>query len=58
MRHPCFLPLEEGKDYRVASSLAVTDQILEHSFWVGVYPGMDEKMLTEMAAQIHRAVGR
>ena len=58
VRHPCFLPLEEGKDYRVASSLAVTDQIMEHSFWVGVYPGMDEKMLAEIAAQIHRTVGR
>ena len=58
VRHPCFLALEEGKDYRVASPLTVTDQIMERSFWVGVYPGMDEEMLTEIAAQIHRAVGR
>ena len=57
-RHPCFLSLEHGKDYRIASSLAVTDQIMERSFWVGVYPGMCDKMLMEIAAQLHKAVGR
>lgn len=57
-RHPCFLALEEGKGYRIASPLSVTDQIMNHSFWVGVYPGMCDEMLSEISAQIHRAVGR
>lgn len=58
LRHPCFLALEQGKDYRIAAPLTVTDQIMLNSFWVGVYPGMCEAMLREIAAQIHRAVGR
>lgn len=57
-RHPCFLALEKGKDYRIASPLSVTDQIMNHSFWVGVYPGMCDEMLSEIAAQIHRTIGR
>lgn len=58
LRHPCFVSLEHGTDYRAASSLDVTDRAMERSFWVGVYPGMSEAMLTDVAAQLHRAVGR
>lgn len=58
LRHPCFLALEQGKDYRMAVPLTVTDQIMMDSFWVGVYPGMCEAMLWEITAQIHQAVGR
>ena len=58
LRHPCFVSLEHGTDYRAASSLDVTDRVMERSFWVGVYPGMSEAMLTDVAAQLHRAVGR
>ena len=57
-RHPCFLDLERGKDYRIVSSLAVTDQIMERSFWVGVYPGMCNEMLVEISVQLHKALGR
>lgn len=57
-RHPCFLALEHGKDYRIVSSLAVTDQIMERSFWVGVYPGMCNEMLVEISVQLHKALGR
>lgn len=48
IRHPCFQPLEEGVDYRVAGSLSVTDQIMDNGFWVGVYPGMERAMLDEI----------
>ena len=58
LRHPCFVSLEQGIDYRVASALDVTDRIMEHSFWVGVYPGMCEAMLEEISVQLHQAVGR
>lgn len=51
-RHPCFQALEEGKDYRIASPLTVTDQIMDRSFWVGVYPGMERAMLDEIAERI------
>lgn len=43
-RQPCFESLEEGVDYRIASSLKNTDFIMNNAFWLGVYPGLtDEK---------------
>ncbi len=44
-RHPCFEPLTEGKDYRIAADLVNTDKIMNNSFWLGVYPGLDKSRL-------------
>jgi CDP-6-deoxy-D-xylo-4-hexulose-3-dehydrase len=38
--HPCFMDLEEGRDFRIARELVVTDKIMNDGFWIGVYPGM------------------
>ena len=38
LRHPAF----ENIDCRVVGDLAVTDAIMERTFFVGVYPGIDE----------------
>lgn len=51
-RHPCFQNLREGMDYRIAGSLEVTDQVMNNSFWVGVYPGMEQIMLEEIAKYV------
>lgn len=56
LRHPCFEDLEEGKDYRVASTLEKTDEAMYQSFWVGVYPGMTKEMLDEISLRIHEAL--
>ena len=56
LRHPCFEPLEEGVDYRVVGDLNVTDEIMNNSFWVGVYPGLTEEMMDEMIRVITEAV--
>ena len=56
LRHPCFEGLTEGVDYKVASKLTKTDYAMYNSFWVGVYPGMTQKMLDEMILRIHEAV--
>ena len=40
-RHPCFETLQEGTDYRIMSTLINTDTIMNHSIWIGVYPGLD-----------------
>ena len=56
LRHPAFQSLKEGTDYRVVGSLAVTDRVMEKSFWVGVHPGLTEPMLEEMVRVIHGAV--
>lgn len=55
-RHPCFDDLVEGKDYRVVGVLEKTDYVMDHSFWVGVYPGMTEPMLDYMIKVMRDAV--
>lgn len=47
-RHPCFEGLEEGKDYKIIGDLKNTDFTMNNAFWVGVYPGMTQKMLDKM----------
>ena len=51
-RHPCFELLEEGRDYRIASSLEQTEVIMNRALWVGVYPGMSIEKLDYMAESI------
>lgn len=55
-RHPCFEPLEEGKDYRICGGLRETDEVMHRGFWVGVYPGMTREMLDEMVRRIRESV--
>lgn len=52
LRHPCFDHLRETDAYRVVSGLKNTDRIMRDTFWVGVYPGMDEPRLSYMASTI------
>ncbi|MDD3534438.1 MAG: lipopolysaccharide biosynthesis protein RfbH [Candidatus Cloacimonetes bacterium] len=57
LRQPCFDELREsGSGYRVVGSLANTDTIMKNTFWLGVYPGMDEARLEYMAESIHSFV--
>lgn len=57
LKQPCFDELRKTKSgYRVAVSLEQTDRIMEHSFWVGVYPGMTDEMIDYMAKTVMEAV--
>lgn len=57
VRHPCFNELRQsGQGYRVVGGLTNTDRIMRDTFWVGVYPGMTDKMLDYMAQIIIEAV--
>ena len=57
LRHPCFDEMRaEGTAYRVAGTLENTDRIMRDTFWIGVYPGMTDEMLDEMADQIHQGL--
>lgn len=59
LKQPCFDEMKKlGKGYRIASSLAMTDIIMERSFWVGVYPGMTLEMVDYMAKMIKAAVNK
>ena len=56
-KQPCFDEMrEDGTGYRVVGDLKVTDEIMDRTFWVGVYPGMTDDMIDDMAQVIIEAV--
>jgi CDP-6-deoxy-D-xylo-4-hexulose-3-dehydrase len=57
-RHPCFRGLREGEDFRIVGELAVTDKIMNDSFWVGLYPGMKQGAIAYMVQTIRQYVGQ
>ena len=55
IRHPCFQAMKEGTDYRVIGDLQATNRTMNQSFWVGVYPGMEQAMLDEIVGRAQEA---
>ena len=50
IKHPCFNEMrKEKKGFRVSGNLNNTDRIVEDTFWIGVYPGLTEDMISYMA---------
>lgn len=58
IRHPAFNALKINKDYKVIGSLKVTDKIMNDSFWIGVYPGMNDDMIDYIILKIREFVKR
>ncbi len=60
IRHPCFDTLrdKEGTEYRVVGTLTNTDNIMQRTLWVGVYPGMKKEMLDYTAKLIKSYFGK
>ncbi len=57
IKQPCFDEMRrEGKGYRVIGDLATTDRIMHDTFWIGVYPGMQERAIAYMIESIKRFV--
>ncbi len=57
IKHPCFDEMRAGGEgYRVVGSLENTDRIMNDTFWVGVYPGMNDEKLDYMIKIIKEAV--
>ncbi|MFO1525303.1 MAG: lipopolysaccharide biosynthesis protein RfbH [Turneriella sp.] len=52
LRHPAFDGLRNSPAYRVVGDLTNTDKTMNHSFWLGVYPGMKPGMLEFIAQKI------
>lgn len=59
IKHPCFDEMRtSGSGYREVGQLSNTDRIMKQTFWIGVYPGMDEEMIKFMIQTIQEFAGR
>ena len=58
IKHPCFNQIRGTDAYRVVGSLENTEFIMNHTFWVGVYPGMTDEKIDYMAQIIKEALNQ
>jgi CDP-6-deoxy-D-xylo-4-hexulose-3-dehydrase len=49
-------PYMQGRPFRVAGGLSVTDSIARGTFWTGVYPGLTREMLEYTAASVRQFI--
>ena len=49
-------PAFRHANFRVSGSLTVTDQVMERSFWIGVWPGLTNRHLDYMVDMLKKAV--
>lgn len=56
IKHPCFDQIRNTDAYRVVGDLSNTEYIMNNTFWIGVYPGMTDKMIDYMAQIIREAI--
>jgi CDP-6-deoxy-D-xylo-4-hexulose-3-dehydrase len=50
-------PYFAGREYRVAGALTNTDRVMRDTFWLGVYPGLDEPRLDFVAQRLGEFLG-
>lgn len=50
-------PYMENVKYRVSGTLHRTDEIMNNSFWIGLYPGLDREMLEYSVNKIKNYIG-
>ena len=56
IKHPCFDQIRDTDAYRVIGELSQTEYVMNHTFWIGVYPGMTDEKLDYMARVIETAL--
>jgi CDP-6-deoxy-D-xylo-4-hexulose-3-dehydrase len=47
-RHPAYI----GREHRISGELTNSDIITDHTFWVGVYPGLTDEMIDYVVASV------
>ncbi|MGD0817817.1 MAG: lipopolysaccharide biosynthesis protein RfbH [Methanomassiliicoccales archaeon] len=47
-------PYFKGLNYRISGELKNTDTIMNHTLWVGVWPGLSEAMLDHIVTSLHQ----
>lgn len=50
-------PYFQGRQYRVQGELKNTDTIMNNTFWIGVYPGLDQERLEYVADRLETFFG-
>jgi len=50
-------PYMMGRNYRISGELTTTDIVMNDTFWVGVFPGLDEPRLEYVAEKIEQFFG-
>jgi CDP-6-deoxy-D-xylo-4-hexulose-3-dehydrase len=50
-------PYFEGRTYRISGELTNTDNVMNNTFWIGVYPGLTEEMLGFVCEKIEAFFG-
>lgn len=59
IKHPCFDEMRKTQTgYRVVGDLDNTDFIMNNSFWIGVYPGMNNDKLDYMIEEIIKFIDK
>lgn len=53
IKHPCMDEFRETESYRVVGSLENTECVLNNTFWIGVYPGMNKDKLDYMVKPLY-----
>jgi len=53
INHPCFDEMRKnGEGFRIVGTLENTDSIMNDTLWIGVYPGMNDRMIDKMVEVI------
>jgi CDP-6-deoxy-D-xylo-4-hexulose-3-dehydrase len=51
-------PAYAGLNYRVIGDLSNSDQVMNHAFWIGVYPGLTQQMLDYVLETMNEIVSK
>ena len=49
-------PLYEGVEKRIIGGLENTNRVMEDTFWIGVWPGLDKEHLDYMINMIKKSI--
>ena len=59
IKHPCFDEMRRtNKGFKVVGNLTNTDNIMNNTFWIGVYPGINKNMIKKIISVITKFLNK